>query len=125
MQKYERRKHKRFPIQLELKTSKLFKQDYICLEDVNADISLIDISRTGIGFSCAKQLPLNYYFDAKIIFGEKEYFYCVIKILRYGNVDEDGRQVHGAEFVGLAPFLADKVDEYGKALDRSCGEFYN
>lgn len=118
MQKYERRKYKRFPIELNLIASKLFKQDYIYIDDVNADISLIDISRSGVGFSCGKELPLNYYFDTKIIFNKEEYFYCVIKIIRAGRVQEDGRFVYGAEFVGLAPFLADKVDEYGRELDR-------
>lgn len=122
MQKYERRKHKRFPIELSLTASKLFKQDYVCLDDVNADISLIDISRSGIGFSSGKVLPLNYYFDTKVILDGQDYFYCVIKIVRVGNIDEDGRYHYGAEFVGLAPFLANKVDEYGKELDRCCGE---
>lgn len=118
MQKYDRRKYRRFPIELSLTASKLFKQDHVCMDDVNADISLIDISRTGVGFTCSKELPLNYYFDTKITFEGKDFFYCVIKILRTANSPEEGRFFYGAEFVGLAPFLADKVDEYGKALDQ-------
>lgn len=118
MPKYERRRYKRFPIELSLTTSKLFKQDYICLEDVNADISLVDISRAGIGFVCGKELPLDYYFDTKITFEEKDFFYCVIKIIRTADSPEEGKFFYGAEFVGLAPFLADKVDEYGRALDQ-------
>lgn len=118
MQKYERRRYKRFPIELSLKASKLFKQDYICLDDVNADVTLIDISRAGIGFLCGKELPLDYYFDTKITFEGKDFFYCVIKIIRTGESPQEGKFFYGAEFVGLAPFLADKVDEYGKALDQ-------
>ena len=118
MQKYERRRHKRFPIELGLTASKLFKQDHISLEDVNAGISLVDISRTGIGFVCAKELPLDYYFDTKITFEDKDFFYCVIKIIRTAQSPEEGKFFYGAEFVGLASFLADKVDEYGKALDQ-------
>ena len=122
MQKYERRRHKRFPIELKLTASKLFKQDHVFMDDVNADIELVDISRSGIGFTCGKQLPLDFYFDANVILDEKEHFYCVIKIVRVGGEQEDGRFYYGAEIVGLAPFLADKVDEYGKALDRFCGK---
>ncbi len=118
MQKYERRRYKRFPIELSLTASKLFKQDYICLDDVNADITLVDISRAGIGFLCGKELPLDYYFDTKITFEDKDFFYCVIKIIRNAESPQKGKFCYGAEFVGLAPFLADKVDEYGKALDQ-------
>ena len=120
MQKYDRRRYRRFPIELSLMASKLFKQDYVCLDDVNIDITLIDISRTGIGFTCGKELPLDYYFDTKITFEDKDFFYCVIKIIRTADSHEEGRYFYGAEFVGLAPFLADKVDEYGRALDQKC-----
>ncbi len=117
MQKYERRRCQRFPIELNLTASKLYKQDYVQLADVNADICVIDISRTGIGFLCGKELPLNYYFDTRIDFLGRDFFYCVIKIVRIGNKREDGRNMYGAEFVGLAPFLADKIDKYGRELD--------
>ncbi len=119
MQKYERRKYQRFPIQLDLTASKLYKQDHVEIDDINADICLVDISRTGIGFLCGQELPLNYYFDTRIDFMQKDYFYCVIKIVRIGNVKEDGRRIYGAEFVGLAPFLADKIDQYGRELNMS------
>ena len=118
MQKYERRRYKRFPIELSLTASKLFKQDHISLEDVKVDISLVDISRTGVGFLCSNELPLDYYFDTKITFEDKDFFYCVIKIIRTANSPVEDKFFYGAEFVGLAPFLADKVDEYGKGLDQ-------
>lgn len=118
MQTYERRRYKRFPIELCITASKLFKQDYISMEGVNADISIFDISRAGIGFLCGKELPLDYYFDAKITFEENDYFYCVIKIIRPGRTNEEGKFLYGAEFVGLAPFLADRIDKYGKTLEQ-------
>ena len=82
MQKYERRKCQRFPIKLDLKASRLYKQDHVEISGIDADIRLVDISRTGIGFLCEQELPLNYYFDTKIDFMGKDYFYCVIKIVR-------------------------------------------
>lgn len=119
MQKYERRKCQRFPIKLDLKASRLYKQDHVEIDGIDADICLVDISRTGIGFLSEQELPLNYYFDTKIDFMGKDYFYCVIKIVRIGKMKEDGKRIYGAEFVGLAPFLAAKIDQYGRELSMS------
>ena len=62
----ERRRHKRLPLKLELKISSLFRQDYEIIDDINEGIEVRDISKAGIGFFCTHELPLNYYFDAKI-----------------------------------------------------------
>lgn len=111
----ERRKSKRLPLKLELKISSLFKQDYELIPDVNESITVKDISKTGIGFTCRQQLPLNYYFDAKIQLSQDKYFYAVIKIIRADKI-EDGYSV-GCEFVGLADILSMRVDWYGEELE--------
>lgn len=111
----ERRKFKRLPIELQLDIKKVYKQDYVVIEDVEAEIAVFDISKSGIGFASTAKLPLDYYFDAKIKLGDEDYFYAVIHIVR-GEVRKDGQKVYGAEFVGLAPFLANKVDKYEKTL---------
>lgn len=114
----ERRKFKRLPIELQLDIKKVYKQDYVVIEDVEAEITVFDISKSGIGFASTAKLPLDYYFDGKIKLGDEDYFYAVIHIVR-GEVRKDGQKIYGAEFVGLAPFLANKVDEYEKALKDS------
>jgi hypothetical protein len=113
----ERRKFKRLPINLELEVNRLFRQDNDVINDINAEIQVFDISKTGIGFRSAEDFPLDYYFNAKIEFGEKKFFYCVIKIIRKEK-REDGYYI-GCEFVGLAEFLADKVDEYEKLIENN------
>jgi hypothetical protein len=112
----DRRKYKRLPIELHLEVDEVFKQDYVVIKDLNASVSVFDISRSGIGFISEASLPLSYYFRGRINLGDNDFFYVVIQIVR-AHVTQSNHKVYGAEFVGLAPFLADKVDKYEKALN--------
>lgn len=110
----EKRKCARLPLKLELTISSLFKQDYDLIPDINASIEVKNISKSGLGFTCRYQLPLDYYFDAKIKLTEDEFFYAVLKIIR---VEKSGDQyLVGCEFVGLADVLSQRVDRYAEEL---------
>ncbi|MCR5609354.1 MAG: PilZ domain-containing protein [Lachnospiraceae bacterium] len=106
----EKRKFKRLPINLMLGVDKLYKQDSDEVDDVNADIKVIDISKSGLGFVSKAKLPVGQYFNSTIGLGSNDYFRAVVKIVR--ESDEDNAIRYGAEFVGLAPFLQKKVDDY-------------
>ena len=110
----DRRKYKRLPIELQLEVDEVFKQDYVVIKDLNASVSVFDISKSGIGFISEASLPLGYYFRGRINLGNNDFFYVVIQIVRAHYTDD--KKVYGAEFVGLAPFLAAKVDKYEKKL---------
>ncbi len=112
----DRRRYKRLPIELHLEVDEVFKQDHIVIKDLNASVSVFDISRNGIGFISEGSLPLGYYFRGRINLGNGDFFYVVLQIVRAQITDNN--KVYGAEFVGLAPFLADKVDKYEKKLNR-------
>lgn len=111
----ERRKNKRLPLKLELKISSLFKQNYELIPDINESIKIKDISKSGVGFTCQHELPLNYYFDAKIQLTPDKYFYSVLKIVRIEKAEEG--YIIGCEFVGLADILSMRVDLYGEDLE--------
>ncbi len=111
----ERRKYKRLPIELHLEVDEVFKQDNIIIKNLNASVSVFDISKSGIGFISDASLPLGYYFRGRINLGDGDFFIVVIQIIR-AHISEFNTKVYGAEFVGLAPFLADKVDKYEKKL---------
>ncbi len=111
---HERRKNKRLPIHLELEVNQLFKQDEELISNLDEDIEVYNISRTGIGFISRSDLPINYYFNAMIEFEDGNYFYCVLKIVR--KEIKETHNLYGCEFVGLAEFLANKVDDYEKYL---------
>lgn len=112
----ERRRYRRLPIELSLEVDEVFKQDYVVIKNLGASISVFDISKNGIGFLSEAILPIGYYFRGKINLGGDDFFYVVIQIVRVSVIDEK-QNVFGAEFVGLAPFLADKVDQYEKKLN--------
>lgn len=114
----ERRKYRRLPIDLHLEVDEVFKQDNVIINNLNASITVFDISRSGVGFLSQASLPLGYYFRGRINLENKDFFYVVIQIVRVAVADDD-TLVYGAEFVGLAPFLADKVDHYERILKLS------
>jgi len=114
---FDRRKFKRLPIELRLEVDELFKQDYIVIKELNAVVTVFDISKSGIGFISEVNLPIGYYFRGRINLGNNDFFYVVIRIVRARILDE--KIVYGAEFVGLAPFLADKVDKYERNMNKN------
>ena len=111
----DRRRYKRLPIELHLEVDEVFKQDYVVIKNLNASVSVFDISKSGIGFISEASLPLGYYFRGQINLGNSDFFFVVIQIIRARY--EADKKIYGAEFVGLAPFLADKVDLYEKKLN--------
>jgi hypothetical protein len=117
----DRRRYKRLPIELHLEVDEVFKQDYVVIKNLNASVSVFDISKSGIGFISEASLPLGYYFRGRINLGDNDFFYVVIQIVR-AHITENNNKVYGAEFVGLAPFLADKVDKYEKKLNSKNAE---
>ncbi|WP_184313548.1 PilZ domain-containing protein [Anaerosolibacter carboniphilus] len=112
----ERRKNKRLPLRLELNISSLFKQDQLGIANLNENIEVVDISKSGVGFRCKDKLPIDYYFDAKIELTKEKFFYGVLKIVRIEQ-QEDAYFV-GAEFVGLAEILSKTIDAYGQEMDQ-------
>jgi hypothetical protein len=106
----ERRKAERFPAQINIKIESLYKQDYVMIENVNQDILVTDVSKSGVGFITNTELLMDYYFNARIAFDEEHFFYSVLKIIRIEQ-KEDGIH-YGCEFVGLADILAKTVDDY-------------
>ena len=112
----EKRRSKRLPIQLELVVSKLFKQEALAEFDINNPIQVFDVSRLGIGFVTSNDLPLNYYFNAKLELGSPDNsLYCVVQIIRKTQ-KEDNLYSYGCEFIGLAPVLEVIFEEYEKTL---------
>ncbi len=73
-------KFKRLPVNIKLMIETLYKQDAESLDDVNENIVVTNISKSGIGFISEHDMPLEYYFNAKIIIDDEKYFFSVLKI---------------------------------------------
>ena len=84
----EKRRYNRHKANLTLNVSKLFKQDYINIRNLDSPINITDISKGGIGFRSKSILPLDFYFDAVLqLDDEKDPINCVVKIIRCQPVD--------------------------------------
>lgn len=116
MSNYEKRRSKRLPVNLELEISSLFKQDNIRVNHIDAPIEVMNISKSGIGFRSKSQLPIDFYFNAKITLGDSDSsLYTVVRIIRIEKSEQE-YYIYGCEFVGLAPVLSYIFDEYEEKL---------
>ena len=108
----EKRRAKRVKVKLNLEISSLFKQDNVKVKDIEAPITVVDISRGGIGFHSVSRLPIGYYFNAclKINEDNNARLYCVVKIIRAAEL-EHNMISYGCEFIGLAPVFSYIFDE--------------
>ena len=74
--------------------------------------AVFNISKSGIGFTTATKLPLEYYFNATIQFdGVDDRLKYVVRIIRT-EVLENGEYLYGCEFVGLASIYDYLFDQY-------------
>ena len=105
----ERRKDKRFPFEITLNIQELYKQDDVKIKNMNEEFQVVNISKSGLGFACEHELPLDFYFNAKITIDEEKFFFTVLKIIRQV---EEGKEFHyGCEFVGLADILSNTIED--------------
>jgi hypothetical protein len=107
----ERRKFERFPFSIVLKIEELYKQDNVKIDDLHETFEVVDLSKSGLGFLCEHELPLEFYFNAKITIDDEKHFYSVLKIIRKNK--EESQYHYGCEFIGLADILVNVVDELG------------
>ena len=112
----ERRKTHRLPIDITLTIESLYKQGDEKIENVKDEIKVVDISKGGISFEVNDDLPLNYYFNAKITIDEEKSFFSVLKIIR--KIEIENEYHYGCEFVGLANVLSDSIDIYEREISK-------
>ncbi len=110
----EKRRAKRLPVDITLQVETLYKQDHVKLDSVNETIEVTNISKTGIGFRSKTELPVDFYFNAKITIDSEKFFFSVLKIIRKDFAEDYWH--FGCEFVGLADVLSGCIDDYEKEL---------
>ncbi len=112
----DKRRARRLPIKLDLTISDLFCQDNVKANIEEADIEVFDVSTRGIGFYSKSVLPLNFYFNAKIVLGASDNLvYTVVKIVRIQKTDDSF--IYGCEFVGLPEILHPAFKKYEDQID--------
>lgn len=111
----ERRKFKRLPVEIKLTIESLYRQNNESLDALNESIVVTDVSKTGLGFMTSAELPMDFYFNARIEIDDDKKFFGVMKIIRKVQ-DDDGAFHFGCEFVGMADILTGCLDEYQEEL---------
>lgn len=111
----EMRREKRWPAKLELEITTLFKQDNVKVENLNAPIEVIDVSKAGIGFRTKSTLPIGYYFNAKLVLAGSDSMNCVVRIIRQQKRDD--YFVYGCEIVGTASIMDYVINDYAASLE--------
>ena len=112
----EMRREKRWPAKLNLEISNLFKQDHVKVENINAPIEVIDVSKAGIGFRSASVLPMGYYFNARLTLSENDSLNCVVRIIRQQKSGDD--YIYGCEIVGTASIMDYVINDYAASLQK-------
>lgn len=110
----EMRREKRWPAEMKLEVSSLFRQDNVKVENINAPIEIVDVSKAGIGFRSKSVLPIGYYFNARLVFGEKDALNCVVRIIRQQQNGDYYR--YGCELVGTASIMDYVINDYAASL---------
>ena len=110
----EMRREKRWPAQLHLEISSLFKQDNVKVENINAPIEVIDVSKAGIGINTESILQIWYYFNDRLELGGESALNCVVRILR--QQDKGDYFIYGCEIVGAAAIMDYVVNDYAATL---------
>lgn len=90
----EKRKHKRFVLEAELIMERLDGQSMAVIP-----ISVNDVSKSGIGFSCSELLELNSVYKAKLKIWTGDILDTFINIVRLDNSGDEN--VYGAIFIGM------------------------
>jgi len=108
----ERRRAHRLSYNAVINIDEVYNQEQVIKGSREFPIEIVDISKGGIGFIAKEELPMEFYFNAKIDLGNGKLFYSVLKIKRIEEI-EDGYN-YGCEFTGLADILSLYIDEFEK-----------
>ena len=113
----EMRREKRWPASLKLEIVSLYKQDVPPVEGIHEPIEITDVSKAGVGFKSKANLPVDYYFNAKLTLRKEEPLKCVIHILRQLQTADGYR--YGCEIVGIASVMDYVVNNYAASLSEN------
>lgn len=101
----EKRKAKRIPLEGNLAMNRLDggKSEMV-------PIQIVDVSKTGIGFECARDLEISSLYGIELILWTKEKINTFITITRCSS--QGSKKIYGATFVGITEADSCKIDIY-------------
>lgn len=106
----ERRRSKRTELQAKLLIKRL---DDGTFQEVA--ITVMDLSKTGIGFSCEEALRINAVYESHLTIWTKEVLHCFLQISRI-ELESSGFS-YGAIFIGMTEMDAARIQVYQTVND--------
>ena len=104
----ERRRSKRLDLDVSVQLERLDTDGVTTLKFIHVDV--VDVSKTGIGFTATQKLEAGTYYDMKLQIWTKEVIDAVVEIVRVEE-NENGYR-YGAIFVGMTETNALKIEIY-------------
>ncbi|MDE6518414.1 MAG: PilZ domain-containing protein [Acetatifactor sp.] len=103
----ERRKSKRMDLEAKLMVKRLDSP-----EMSEVVINILDVSRTGVGFSCEDMLDIRAVYECYLTIWTKEVIHVCLQIVRREERQDSFR--YGAEFIGISEVDAFRISVYEK-----------
>lgn len=102
----ERRKNKRLSLEGKIIIKRLDSSE----RGKEANIDIIDVSRTGVGFNCAEALTIGAVYECKLTLWTKEVLDAFLEIVRIEKREDTF--VYGAIFIGMPDGDLDRISVY-------------
>lgn len=101
----EKRKSKRIPLEGNLAMNRVDggKSEMV-------PIQIVDVSKSGIGFECARDLDIGAVYEIELVLWTKEKINTFINIIRCDT--KNVKKIYGATFVGITESDSCKIDIY-------------
>lgn len=104
----ERRKSRRIELDAKLLIKRMDRGGFA--EEVAIDI--IDVSKTGVGFTCEEGLEVGAVYESFLTIWTKEVLHAFLEIVRV-DPSGDGVYAYGAIFIGMTEIDASRIETYG------------
>ena len=106
----ERRKSKRTSLESKLIIKRL-GPDASVGPNQEVAIEILDVSKSGVGFSCPEALAIGEVYESFLTIWTKEVLHAFIQIVRIEMNGQNGF-IYGASFVGLPEMEASRIEVY-------------
>ena len=84
------------------------------------EIEILDVSKSGVGFSCSKPLEIGAVYESNLRIWTQEVLHAFLEIVRIEKA-EDGF-IYGAIFIGMPEMEASRIELYDTINNLTQGE---
>jgi len=103
----EKRKDKRMDLTCEIVLNRLDIKDN---ENVRAAVTVKDVSKSGIGFTCNQTLSIGAVYECYLTIWTKEVIHTFIEIVR--SYEQNGEFIYGGIFIGMPEMDMKRIEIY-------------